>query len=121
MVFLILIPATVLMLLWLALLFMVNQEDWVTAAYAQVVDDRIEADRLRRLDAERAEELAQYHGVMRKVMGLFLGGSSEKKIKKLEQNSRDLQGGYLGAINPLPMPGYVLLRRVDAIGHGAEM
>ena len=40
MVFLILIPATVLMLLWLALLFMVNQEDWVAAAYAQVVDDR---------------------------------------------------------------------------------
>ncbi len=119
MVFLILIPATVLMLLWLALLFMVNQEDWVAAAYAQVVDDRIETDRLRRLDAERAEELAQYHGVMRKVMGLFLGGSSEKKIKKLEQNSRDLQDGYLGAINPLPMPGYVLLRRVDAIGHGA--
>lgn len=119
MIFLILIPATALAALWLALLFMVNQDDWVAAAYAQVVDNRIETERLRQLDAERAEELTQYHGVTAKVMGLFLGGSSEKKIAKLEQQSRDLQDGYLGALSLLPMPGYVLLRRVDAIGHGA--
>ena len=64
MVFLILIPATVLTVFWLALLFMVTPEDWVAAAYAQVVDNRLEAECLRQLDDERAAELAQYHGVM---------------------------------------------------------
>lgn len=115
---LILIPATVLAAVWLVLLFMVNQDDWITAAYAQVVDNRIEADRLRQKDAEREEELAQYHGVTARVMALFIGGSSEKKIAKLERQSQELQDGYLGSLSLLPMPGYVLLRRVDAIGHG---
>lgn len=118
MAFLILIPATVLTVFWLVLLSMVTSEDWVAAAYAQVVDNRIEADRLRQLDKERAEELAQYHGVMAKVKGLFLGGSSEKKINKLNRQSQNLQDGYLGSLNLFAMPGYVLLRRVDAIGHG---
>lgn len=118
MVFLILIPATAFTVLWLVPLFMVTQEDWIAAAYAKVVDNRIEADRLRQLDTERAEELAQYHGAAAKVMGIFLGGSSEKRIKKLEQNSRDLQDGLLRSLSILPMPGYVLLRQVDAIGHG---
>nr|WP_302648870.1 type II secretion system F family protein [uncultured Dysosmobacter sp.] len=118
MVFLILIPATVLTVFWLALLFMVTPEDWVAAAYAQVVDNRLEAECLRQLDDERAAELAQYHGVMAKVMGLFLGGTSEKKIRKLDQHSQDLQDGYLGSLNIFGMPGYVLLRKVDAIGHG---
>ena len=118
MAFLILIPATALTVLWLVLLFMVTPDDWVTAAYAQVVDNRIEAERLRLLDEERAAELAQYHGVMAKVMGLFLGGSSEKKIQKLNQNSQDLQDGYLRSLRIFEMPGYVLLRKVSALGHG---
>ena len=118
MVFLILIPATALTVLWLVLLFMVTPEDWVAAAYAQVVDNRIEAERLQQLDEERAAELAQYHGVTEKVMGLILGGTSEKKINKLNQHSQDLQDGYLGSLSIFAMPGYVLLRKVNAIGHG---
>ena len=64
---LILIPATVLAAVWLVLLFMVNQDDWITAAYAQVVDNRIEADRLRQKDAEREEELARLNDYHRLV------------------------------------------------------
>ena len=119
MVFLILISATTLAALWLFLLFHVNQDDWVAAAYARVVDNRIEAERLRQRDAERAEQLARYHGVTAKAMGLLLGGSSDKKIAKLERRSQELQNGDLSSLSLLPMPGYVLLRRVDALGHGA--
>lgn len=118
MVFVVLVLATVLTVFWLVLFSMVSREDWVAAAYAQVVDNRLEADRLRQQDEERAAELAQYHGVMEKVMGLFLRGGSGKKIKKLNARSEDLQNGYLGSLNPFAMPGYVLLRKVDAIGHG---
>ena len=118
MVFLILIPATILTILWLTLLLMVTSEDWTNAAYAQVVDNRIEIERLRRLDEERTAELAQYHGVMAKVMRLWLGGTSDKKINKLNQQSQNLQDGYLQSLNLFTMPGYVLLRKVNAIGHG---
>ena len=119
MVFLILIPATVLMVCWLLLFFSVSSEDWIAAAYAQVVDNRLEVQRLQALDAERAEQLAQYHGVSAKVMALVLGSGSDKKIAKLERSSRDLQDGDLSAVSPWAMPGYVLLRRVDSLGHGA--
>ena len=119
MVFLILIPATVLMVCWLLLFFSVTSEDWIAAAYAQVVDNRLEVQRLQALDAERAEQLAQYHGVSAKVMALVLGSGSDKKIAKLERSSRDLQDGDLSAVSPWAMPGYVLLRRVDSLGHGA--
>lgn len=118
MVFLILLLATVLIVFWLALLLMVVSEDWVSAAYAQVVDNRIEIERLKRSDEEKAAELAKYHGIPAKVMGLFLGGTSQKRIEKLSRANRDLQDGCLKSLNILDMPGYVLLRKVDALEHG---
>ena len=119
MIFLILVPATVLTVFWLALLTMVTSEDWVTAAYAQVVDNRFEIERLRRLDDEKAAQLSKYHGVMAKVMGIFLKGDSSKKIGKLSKVNGDLQNGRLKSLNVFEMPGYVLLRKVDTIGRGA--
>lgn len=110
--------ATVLAVVWLILLFMVTTEDWMAAAYARVVDIRLEVARLQKEDEERAAELAKYHGVMAKVMGLFLGGSSEKRIKKLNRESEALQAGRLGSLSAFAMPGYVLFNRIDAIGHG---
>ena len=110
--------ATVLAVVWLILLFMVTTEDWMAAAYARVVDIRLEVARLQKEDEERAAELAKYHGVMEKVMGLFLGGSSEKRIAKLSRESEALQAGRLGSLSAFAMPGYVLFNRIDAIGHG---
>ena len=110
--------ATVLAVVWLILLFMVTTEDWMAAAYARVVDIRLEVARLQKEDEERAAELEKYHGVMAKVMGLFLGGSSEKRIKKLNRESEALQAGRLGSLSAFAMPGYVLFNRIDAIGHG---
>ena len=110
--------ATVLAVVWLILLFMVTTEDWMAAAYARVVDIRLEVARLQKEDEERVAELEKYHGVMAKVMGLFLGGSSEKRIKKLNRESEALQAGRLGSLSAFAMPGYVLFNRIDAIGHG---
>ena len=109
--------ATVLMLVWLLLLFRVDREDWITAAYNKVLDNRLEADKLREKDAANARKLARYHGIEGKVMGLLLGGSSEKKIAKLEREAQALQNGNLKGVSILPMPGYVLQRRFAAIGH----
>lgn len=119
MLIVILILATALSVFWLLLLNMVTKEDWIAAAFNVVVDNRMEMDRLRRKDAKKARELAQYHGVSARVMGLFLGGSSEKKIQQLQQQNDALQHGDLKSISLLPMPGYVLQRRVEAIGRGS--
>lgn len=119
MIYVLLAFATALAVIWLLLLAMVNQEDWITAAQNKVLDNRLEEDRLRRKDAENAQRLAQYHGITAKVMGLFLGGNSGKEIKKLERQEEDLQDGDLRSVSIFVMPGYVLQRRFDAIGKGA--
>lgn len=116
---LILIPATLLAVIWFVLLNMSRQEDWVTAAYNAVLNNRMEIAKLRRKDAEAHERLGQYHGVAGAVMKIFLGGSSEKQIAKLEQENERLQGGNFKKLSILPMPGYVLIRKFDAIGRGS--
>lgn len=115
----ILIPATVLIVIWLALLFQVDREDWVAAAYNKVLDDRTQVEKLRAADERNAKKLEQYHGIARKVMRLFLGGNSEKKIQKLLREAEELQGGRLKSVSILPMPGYVLQRRFQGIGHSS--
>lgn len=111
--------ATAVMAAWLILLFMATEDDWVQGAYSKVLHNLEEMDRLREKDRKRAESLAQYHGVTAKVAGLLLGGSSEKKIAKLELENQRLQKGNLKSVSMLAMPGYVLQRRVDAIGKGS--
>ena len=114
-----LIPATLLAVIWLILLGMVRQEDWVAAAYNAVLDNRIAIDKLRRKDADAQERLRRYHGPVAVIMKLFLGGNSAKEIAKLEQNNERLQQGNLKSLSVFPMPGYVLIRKFDAIGRGA--
>lgn len=111
--------ATILMIVWLLLLGMVSKEDWVAAATNKVLDNRQEIDKLRMKDALNAKALKQYHGVAAKVMSLFLGGNSEKKIEKIDKQSTELQTGILRGVSILPMPGYALLRRIPSISNGS--
>lgn len=111
--------ATTLMVIWLLLLGMVSNEDWVAAARNKVLDNRQQIDKLRMKDATNASRLLQYHGVAAKVMSIFLGGTSEKEIAKLEKQNEALQKGNLRSVSILPMPGYVLLRRITSISNGS--
>lgn len=111
--------ATALAAVWLFLLHQAGQEDWVSAAYNKVLDNRLEIEKLRRQDVEKAEELSKYHGTATKVMGLFLNSDSEKKIRKLEQENRALQSGDLRAVGLLDLPGYVLQRKFESIDRGS--
>lgn len=109
--------ATVLMLLWLILLFQAREEDWVQAAYNTVLGNLDEIAKLERKDRKNAVVLARYHGLAGRAIRLFLGGS-EKQITKLKEANVRLQKGNLKSVGILVMPGYVLQRRVDAIGKG---
>lgn len=115
----IVILASILMIVWLLLLGMVNNEDWVAAATNKVLDNWNEIDKLRMKDAGRAETLKEYHGVAGKVMFLFLGGSSDKNIAKIEKQNTELQSGNFRGVSILPMPGYAMQRRIPSITNGS--
>lgn len=117
--FVILVPATLLAALWLLLLCQVSEEDWVAAAFCKVLDNREAAEKLKRKAEANQEALAGYHGLAAKVMGLFLGSGKEKEIEKLEEKSQALQQGDLRTVSLFAMPGYVLQRQFDAIGRGS--
>ena len=93
--------ATILLVVWLLLLSMVSNDDWIAAARNKVLDNRQQIDRLRMKDAANAESLRQYHGIAAKVMSLFLGGTSEKEIAKIEKQNDELQKGRLRSVSIL--------------------
>ena len=118
MLIVILILATAITIVWLALMSMITNDDWIAAAYNKVLDNITAIDKMRLNDVIKHEKLAEYHGIMAVVMKVFLGGNSEKEIAKLENQNQRLQNGNLKNVGILVMPGYVLLRKFDSIGKG---
>jgi tight adherence protein C len=118
MLIVVLVLATAMAMIWLILLSMITREDWIAAAYNKVLDNLTAIDKMRLKAAAKREKLTEYRGVMAVVMKLFLGGNSEKEIAKLENQNQRLQSGNLKNVGLLVMPGYVLLRRFEAIGKG---
>lgn len=110
--------ATALMLIWFALLFQATDEDWIQAAYNKVLDNLDAIAALEKKDAQNRERLEQYHGAMAKAVGLLCGGDHQKEIAKLREANERLQRGDLKSVSLLAIPGYVLLRRVEALGKG---
>lgn len=113
-----LIPATLLMTIWVVLLCMVTKEDWIAATYNNILDNIIAIDKLRQKDAAKQDKLAEYHGIAAVVMQIILGGNSEKEIAKMERKNERMRGGDLNGVGIIDMPGYVLQRKFEAIGRG---
>ena len=102
--------ATVLTVGWLYLLLRSAQEDWVAAAYNQILHNLDTMEKLRRKAQKNRETLEQYHGISRAVVMLLQDGSIEKQRHKLEQTNQKLQAENLRSVNPVAIPGYVLHR-----------
>jgi len=111
--------ATVLIGVWIILLNMATNEDWIIAAYNKVLDNLLAIDKLRLKDAAKREKLAEFHGITAAVMGLFLKGNSEKEIAKLQTQNKQLQDGNLKVLGVFAMPGYALTRKIEAISRGS--
>lgn len=118
---LILIPATLLIVTWLILLGRVTHDDRVLAAHAKYLDKLTAIKRLNEKDKLVKEKLKAYEGITLIILKLFILRDSKKKIRKLEKEIERLHrgdakgGGWNGVVI---MPGYVLLREVQAIGKG---
>jgi len=118
MLIVIMIAATILTVAWLILLGRVIPDDWVSAAYAKIFNNRAAISKLRLKDKHTAERLTGFNGAALFVMKFIIGGSSAKKIRQLERDISLLQKGNLKGINIFVMPGYVLQREIEAIGKG---
>jgi len=110
--------ASILVLVWIVLLFSIADEDWNIAAYNRVFDNLKAIEKLRAKDAQKILKLKQYRGLSAFVMRLILGGNASKEIAKIERHNDCLQNGDFKGISIMPMPGYVLLRKFDSIGRG---
>lgn len=110
--------ATVLTVAWLFLLQQSGQEDWVAAAYNQILCNLDTIEKLRCKARSNQARLEQYSGLERAVMRLFQDGSLDKQVRKLEQENQKLQSGNLKSVSMLPIPGYVLQRKSARVGHG---
>lgn len=115
MLILVLIIATVLIAVWFIFMSKIDREDWISAAYNKVLDNILKIEGLKLKDAEGKEKLSEYHGTAAVVMKIFLGGDSEKEIRKLEQQCVELQGGNLKSLSIMVMPGYVIIRKFNSI------
>ena len=110
--------ASFLLFVWLVLLCMPTNEDWLIAAYNKVHDNITAIDKLRQKDANNKKKMAEYRGVTAVVMGMFLGGNSKKEINKRLKQNEQLKNGEFRHVGVIDMPGYVLLRKFDSIGKG---
>ena len=118
MLYIILLPASSLMIIWIILLTMVKSEDWVTSAYNRVFDNLAAIEKLRRKDALREQRRSQYHRKGPAVPALLQKKDSRGSISKLERLNERLQSGDFIGLSVIPMPGYVLQRRFEALGRG---
>ena len=111
--------ASVLMAVWLILLSIVTQDDWVAAATDKVVSNLNAIDALEKKDAAKREKLLQYSGLEAKVMALLTGGDSGKEIAKMERQNERLRVFDLGALPLWAMPGYALQSKIESLGRGS--
>ncbi len=109
---------TALAVIWLSFLFRASREELINAAYNRVLSNRMQIAELRKKDQIKQAKLETYTGISYSVMKLFLGGSSEKEIAKLEAKNEELQSGNLRSISVLELPGYVIVRTFPSIGRG---
>jgi len=116
MIIAILIVATLMIIAWLIMLGRVTSDDWLLAAYVKLFDNQTAIKNLHIKSRFAAEKTSGYSGITLKIIRFASEGDSKKKIKKLERNIECLQNGDLRSINTFVMPGYVLLREIDAIG-----
>lgn len=110
--------ATLLIFVWIVLLFSVKQEDWVTAAYSKVYGNMLKIQTLTQKDIEKAKKLSELYGIEAKLKKFLAGKGSQKEIDKLEKENAKLQAGDFSPVSIFSIPGYAVIRKFDIFVNG---
>lgn len=117
---LLLVPATVLLVIWFGLFFLARDEDWIAAAQGKILENREQISKLMQKDiANQAKRSKCTQGAMKTLAPILYGDSVKKDIERLKKQNHDIQGGNLKHIGIFIIPGYVLQRKIQVIGRGA--
>ena len=119
MLILFLIPATLLIVIWLLLLSRVTHEDWLIAAYSRIYDNYVCIDKLHAKDNANRERLRKYNGIASVGIRLLSRGNSSSAICKLTKCNESLKKGDMKSISLLAMPGYVIQRELVKISRSS--
>ena len=116
---LLLVPATMLLVIWFGLFFFATDEDWIAAAQGKILENREQISKLMQKDIVNQKKRSECtQGAMKALAPILYGDSAKKEIERLRLQNRELQGGNLKHIGIFLIPGYVLQRSVQAIGRG---
>ena len=111
----ILFLATAFIFGWLILMNMVKKEDWIFAAYNNMLENIVKINKLHLKSFENQKKLENYNGISFSFMKIFIKINYQKEIAKLEKQNDMLKKGNLKNLNMFVIPGYVLLKKFEGI------
>jgi len=114
----ILVPATILLALWLLLLGRATEDDRALATYADRLDKLAHIKKLKGKERQVREKLEPYSETVSLLLRSSIFRDKTKEIQKLEKDVLDYQQGKAKKASVFILPGYVLLREVEALGKG---
>jgi len=109
--------SSILLAAWFITLCSANQDDWMAAGYARIYSNMLKIQKLKRKDEQKEEELSQLDGIEAKIRRAFAGKGNAKTIAALESQNTKIQGGDFGPVSVFEIPGYVAIRKFEAIAH----
>lgn len=112
----VLIPAAVSFLLWLALLLLAKDEDWINAASAQIALNMEKNEKSKR--RYREGSLRHAHTGIEGVFWGLIYDDPAKKIARREARNEEMRQGNLRHLPIYTIPGYVLQREIPRLTKG---
>ncbi|MCL2249076.1 MAG: type II secretion system F family protein [Oscillospiraceae bacterium] len=119
MTIIILIPATLLLAVWLLLLGRATDEDRALATHSHHLDKLATIKKLKEKEKQTKEKLESYNEKVSLLLRNLIFRDKAKEIQKLEKAVLAFRQGKAKNASVFILPGYVLLREVEALGKGA--
>lgn len=116
--FIILVPATLGIIFWIAMFVMSNAEDMESAAVKKIIDNNARISGLEKKDKINALKLSKMSGIERALTSLFLTADSSAERNKLKETNKKIQNGNFKTVNIFVLPGYSVMRIFNVFQNG---
>lgn len=106
---------TILLFIWIGLMFSIQNADWQASAYYKVVMNQNEISKLEVKEQKNKMILENYFGVSKVFMSLIYQADYSKEIKKLRAASDQMKKRNFKKVSIVPTCGHVMLRQMPQI------